>query len=202
MLIEDDDPTSSPPRRSLRLQKDFLELLADLCRRAERLSACLPSESNPSGHGSVLRVLRDRQRLSGGHEEGLDRMLATDGDSENVEESRDLLYTLDGGVSGRYAEGRKDGFYNRDKETGVASGETVIEAARAVRSLLLCVIFFADYVVQQALKQIENEGVGNTEGGGGNGTGGRGGGRRGVSGGGGGFGGGSGKSKRRLQVSF
>lgn len=201
MLMEhdgdDDDPSSSsssPPRRSLRLQKDFLQLLADLCRRAGDLSTCLPSERNPSGHTRVLCILRDRQTFdpSQGAEEEGDRLLTADDHSENLGES-DLL-------DNNMESGRKDGIYPKRERRGegeeVASGETVIEAARAIRSFLLCVTFFADYVIQQALKQVENEGIRNPESegrrGGGGGRGGRG-----ISGG----GGGPGKSKRRTQVS-
>lgn len=201
MLMEhddEDDPSSSstPPRRSLRLQKDFLQLLADLCRRAGDLSTCLPSERNPSGHTRVLCILRDRQTFDprrGAEEEG-DRLLAADDHSENLGET-DLL-------DNTRETGRKDGLYPEHARRGdgegeeVASGETVIDAARAIRSFLLCVTFFADYVIQQALKQVENEGIRNAESEGRRGAGGGRGGR-GISG-----GGGPGKSKRKTQVSW
>ncbi|PFH33170.1 hypothetical protein BESB_083690 [Besnoitia besnoiti] len=162
------DGLDSPScRRDRDLQASFLELLARVCSQIATLVEALPSRLRPDGHGPTLRLLCARQQ-GGASDLRRRRRGFAQSEEDGDEEFSDAGVVAFFGEDGE----RDEGLCSAESRNGarhthprafasplvagaLASGVTVLDAARVLRSLLLCGVFFADWLVGEALRDIE-----------------------------------------------
>ncbi|KFH02748.1 condensin complex subunit 1 [Toxoplasma gondii MAS] len=163
------DGDSAPLRRSPDLQAAFLQLVSQILVRIAALVESLPSPARPDGHGPTLRFLCMRSQGGLSARERRRRGLAQGEDGEEEFAGEGISF-VDGGDKGERAnigqDGLEGGATNGQNELQVpgfsplmgrefASVDTVLEAARVLRSLLLCGAFFVDWLVDETLRHVE-----------------------------------------------
>nr|CEL67066.1 TPA: Os07g0659500 protein, related [Neospora caninum Liverpool] len=161
------DGDGSSLRRAPDLQAAFLQLVSQILLQIAGLVEALPGPARPDGHGPTLRFLCARQQGGLSAEERRRRALrqGADGDEDFLGE----ISYFGVGDEDRQDRGSHDGIEravaNGQSELapalasllgrGLASVDTVLEAARVLRSLLLCGAFFVDWLVDATVRDVE-----------------------------------------------